>query len=248
MRRRESPSSVAKFLEEFLEAVYPARCALCGGEAVDGLACGRHALPRAPEGPRCGRCASLLSAALPDGAICAACRRAPPGYRRLLTLADYRRQPVVREWILPFKHGGRRDLAVPLGWALARRLAEGGGAGRQRRLLVPVPLHPLRRLERGHDQARLLAREVAIHGRLAWAPALRRRRWTPPQGAPGARSRAANVRDAFAALPRWGREVEGAEVWLVDDVVSSGATAGACARELRRLGARTVSVLCVARP
>ena len=236
------------FLDELLDAIYPPLCALCGAPAVDGIACARHRLPPRPEGPRCGRCASLLPEALPHGTTCAACRRSSPGFRCVVTLADYRRQPVAREWILAFKHGGRRELAVALGWALARRLAERTEPTRARRILVPVPLHPLRHLERGYDQAWLLAREVGIQSGVRARRLLRRRRWSPPQGAPGARSRAANVRDAFARRARAAEELEGAEVWLVEDVVSSGATAGEGARELRRAGARDVSVLCLARP
>jgi len=80
--------------------------------------------------------------------------------------------------------------------------------------------------------------------------ALRRVRATPVQGAIGTVSRSANVRAAFATargpLARLGR-IAGAEVWLVDDVVTSGSTAAECARILRRLGAAHVGVLCVAR-
>ena len=70
---------------------------------------------------------------------------------------------------------------------------------------------------------------------------------TPPQGALGARSRTANVRAAFARRRRDAGELRGRAVWLVDDVVTSGATAEACARVLAGAGARAVSVLCLAR-
>jgi predicted amidophosphoribosyltransferase len=77
------------------------------------------------------------------------------------------------------------------------------------------------------------------------------------QGAIGTTSRAANVRGAFAPTlrARWesrctqrARRIAGADVWLVDDVLTSGATARECARALRRLGARSVGVVCIARP
>lgn len=120
-----------------------------------------------------------------------------------------------------------------------------------RRVLVPVPLHFVRRIERGYDQAWLLARACAEESGLSALRVLRRVRATPVQGALGTSSRAANVRGAFAPSleSRWrARRIAGADVWLVDDVVTSGSTAGECARILRRLGARSVSVLCVARP
>jgi ComF family protein len=121
---------------------------------------------------------------------------------------------------------------------------------REGALLVPVPLHPWRRIERGYDQARLLAVAVGAHARVPMARALARARATSVQGSAGAVSRDANVRDAFRGSiwpPRAARRVAGASVWLVDDVVTSGATLRECARVLRRLGAAEVSALALAR-
>lgn len=291
-RERRAPPSppplrrvLARGLEELLDALFPPRCLVCGEAAGGGLICARHALPAGPPGPRCGRCAAPLPEVLPQGAICAACRRAPPPWAEVLALGDYRAQQCLREWILALKHGGRRDLAAPLGQALARLLSErrrrarrgrSGGErrlARERWLLVPVPAHALRRLERGYDQAHLLAEAAADalaggesgsgSGREATevrlVRALRRTRPTPPQGSLGPGTREAAVRGAFA--PRrgpgrwrtgWGegdarRPLGGAAVWLVDDVMTSGATAAECARALRRLGARRVAVIVVAR-
>jgi len=175
----------------------------------------------------------------------------------------------VREWLLAFKHGGRAELAETLGRALAAHALATGALGARaapigppigsgtgpgtgpdatpRALLVPVPLHPVRRFERGYDQALLLARVVARETGTPLARALSRARATEVQGAPGARSRSANVAGAFR--PRRGARaaVEGAEAWLVDDVVTSGATASECARVLRSLGALRVRVLAIAR-
>jgi len=119
------------------------------------------------------------------------------------------------------------------------------------RVLVPVPLHLARRIERGYDQSALLAEACAAEAGIPAIHALRRTRATTVQGALGTASRAANVRGAFAPsfAARWhARRIAGADVWLVDDVLTSGSTASECARILRRLGARSVSVLCVARP
>ena len=113
-------------------------------------------------------------------------------------------------------------------------------------MLVPVPLHPARRLERGHDQASLLATELELLGVGRFAPLLRRTRHTPAQGAPDAPSRAANVRGAFAVRRPRGL-AQGISVWLVDDVLTTGATVAASALALRRAGAHEVGVLAVAR-
>lgn len=229
-------------------ALFPRLCWLCARPAVDGYGCGEHALlgaRLAPSEARCAGCLERLPAGLARG-LCARCRREPRGYRRLVVAGEYRAGSPLGAWILALKHGGRRELAVPLGVLAAEawRAVEAEPRGRR---LVPVPLHPLRRLERGHDQARELARVIARETGAELVPALARVRWTVPQGSPGARSRASNVQGAFrvraAALPR----VAGAELWLVDDVVTSGATVRACAEALRAAGARSVAVLAVAR-
>lgn len=246
------------------DLVYPALCAVCGAiEPGDGRGCDEHRLPLGPCGPRCSRCAAALAPAIRDGERCPECRARSPGFTGVVTLADYRAQPEIREWVLALKHGGRRDLAQPLGRvlgaALARRLGTAGSEAIAP-VLVPVPLHPWRRIERGYDQALELARAMAGPTGLDVSRPLVRLRATGPQGSPGAGSRTSNVRGAFG--PRGPRlmgllgsgrvgestsNLRGRRVWLVDDVVTSGATAAACARALRGLGVRSVGVACLAR-
>lgn len=232
-------------LHEALDALFPRACWLCGAPSFDGVACPSHALPDGPIGARCGRCAGELPRGVAAGTSCAECRRRAPAFARVVVLGDYRAEGL-REWVLALKHGRRPDLARPLGAALSRRLAA-AGTSPGGELVVPVPLHPLRRVERGYDQAARLARVVAETLELERFEGLRRRRPTLPQGAPGARSRRANVRDAFALPERLAGAVRGRRVWLVDDVVTSCATVDACARTLRRSGAAEVSVGALAR-
>jgi ComF family protein len=242
------PRFPSRAWSELLDAFYPPLCPLCGDESPEGVGCARHRLGEGASGHRCRACGQRLADCLPDGSLCAACRRSSPGYQGLLALADYRADAGTRAWILAFKHGGRRDLAAPLGRRLVA-LWHSRVSTRERRdaLLVPVPLHPLRRIERGYDQALLLARALAEASGRESRSALRRRRWTPPQGSPGSSSRSANVRGAFRLRRGLASALEERAVWLVDDVVTSGATVAACAAELRRGGAREVSVLCLAR-
>lgn len=229
---------------ELLDALYPPACRLCGAASDDGFACAEHALPAGPEGARCGRCGARLGRGLPEGFPCPECRRAPPPVARTVARLDYR-DGAAKAWVLALKHRGRADLAEPLGAELARCLQQAEpepGAW-----LVPVPLHPLRRFERGYDQARLLAEAVGRRARRRVVPALLRRRATAVQGEEDAPSRRANVHGAFT-LDRWAaRGIAGRQVWLVDDVVTSGATAHEGARVLRRAGAGPVGVLCLAR-
>jgi ComF family protein len=145
-----------------------------------------------------------------------------------------------------FKYEGRRVLAKPLAQLMCEAdpdLLNDADA------VVPVPLHPWRAWRRGFNQADDLAREL---GRPVW-PALRRIRHGPPQVSLPAARRHANVRDAYALAwttritPSARRRLRGAIVVLVDDVMTTGATLGACANVLIDAGVREVRVLTVAR-
>ncbi len=113
-------------------------------------------------------------------------------------------------------------------------------------LLVPVPLHWTRLFARRYNQAAVLAHAIhAAGGPPVGADCLMRRRRTPSQGKRNAAARQRNVRGAFAVKP--GRTVRGSRILLIDDVFTTGATVGECARVLRRAGARQVDVLTLAR-
>jgi ComF family protein len=162
----------------------------------------------------------------------------PPAFDWARSAAVY--SGAVKEAIHAFKFSGKAPLARPLG-ALVLQACE---RPVDVTAVVPVPLARARERERGYNQAGLLAERVA-HGwsvpqRARW---LVRRRDTPAQSELTAAERRANVRHAFGASPA----VQGAHVVLVDDVLTTGATAAECARALRAAGAATVGVLTVAR-
>lgn len=138
-----------------------------------------------------------------------------------------------------FKYGDRPALARPLGAWLAARVALPAGAS-----VVAVPLARGRRIARGYDQAALLAGALARAAGLRRVKRLVRRiRETPPQVGRSREERARNVAGAFVAA----EAARGLDVVLVDDVVTTGATADAAARALRAAGARSVEVVALAR-
>jgi ComF family protein len=139
------------------------------------------------------------------------------------------------------KYGRRRRVAAALGALLAMRYPYAPEA-----LLVPVPLHVNRLRSRGFNQALLLARALARHrGLEVAARALVRRRDTHMQPGLSAPDRRRNLRGAFAV--REPARIAGRHVVLVDDVLTTGATADACATVLHAAGAARVDVFTVGR-
>ena len=126
---------------------------------------------------------------------------------------------------------------------MQRHLSAGGEA-----VLAPVPLHRWRIWKRGYNQAALIASVLARRsGMPAMLDLLERRKATPYLKGMGPRERALAVRGAFRVPERRRAGLQGRSVVLVDDVFTSGATANACARTLKKAGAKEVSLLCWAR-
>jgi len=138
-----------------------------------------------------------------------------------------------------FKFHGVRRLGGLFGRTLAAELTR---AGWQPDLLCPVPLHPLRRFRRGYNQSALVARTAAHALGLPYRPMLNRVRRTEQQARLGKDARQHNVAGAFRSQP-----LGGEHVLLVDDVVTSGATATECSLALFEAGASRVYVAALAR-
>jgi ComF family protein len=147
--------------------------------------------------------------------------------------------------VLPLKHADRVELAPVLARYMVRAGAELLAAAD---LLVPVPLHRRRLFQRRYNQAALLAQAVSrLSGRPALLDGLQRLLATPQLGAMSPGERSATVAGVFAINPVRAARLAGARVLLIDDVMTSGATANACAVVLLRGGAAAVDVLVVAR-
>jgi ComF family protein len=188
--------------------------------------------------PCCARCGVPFAHDMGAGAECGACLADPPpwdGARAVLAYGD-----VARTVALRLKYGRRIGLARLIARQMLRHVDD------KEALIVPVPLHRWRLWQRGFNQSALIADHL---GRLTGWPvdkhALQRVKRTVPLRGMNALARMKTVRGAFAL--RAGHGLEGRRVLLIDDVHTSGATAAACVRTLKRGGAADVRLLCWAR-
>jgi ComF family protein len=238
-------------LNALLAVTLAPRCAACGATLdapVDGPVCPacwnlvQRLIP-----PFCRTCGDplsswrVISVALEQ---CPRCRRRPQSNLVSAARAAGEYEGSLREILHAFKYEGRRGLADPLS-ALLRDA--GADLLQSADCVAPVPLHPVRRMRRGFNQAEELGRRLG----LPVIHPLWRVRATPPQTGLHAAARRRNVSGAFRLSPLLSRDgkhrLAGAVIVLVDDVRTTGATLNACARVLLEAGAREVRALTVAR-
>lgn len=233
----------------FADLLYPRGCCGCGMFLTPGaraefcpLCASRIRLLTEPACARCGL-PRLVSAEL----TCSRCITSPPAFSRARSWAYYssdsrERNPIAAAlWALKYRR--RLDIGHRLARMFASQLPLAPG---EHEVIVPVPLDSRRLRWRGFNHTMILAVPVARQlGALLCPRALRRTRATPPQVALPQSERQLNVRGAFAVGDS--RHIVGRRVLLLDDVYTTGATAGECAKVLRRAGAARIDVVTVAR-
>ena len=221
-----------------LDLLFPPRCVACGellgtSELLCEL-CRATLIPAAE--PACGICAEPTGEGL---ATCARCLAEPPPFFRVHVAFAF--TGAMTEAIPRFKYQDRPFLAAPLALLAYPALAEGLSACD---CVAPIPLHDARLRERGFDQALLLAEQLALRAGLPLEPALLQRvRKTSHQVGQSRGARAENLAGAFEARG----PLAGKRVALVDDVVTTTATAREAARALRGKGAAEVRIVALAR-
>lgn len=233
----------ATVTQAVLQIVWPVICAHCREDLPKNhagplcLKCRQTLIPQEP--PFCLRCADKT----PDGGLCAACEDAPHACEKIRAAFLYR--GAVISVVHAFKFRGRRSAARAagawMGFALDRYPELQASDA-----MVPMPLHPRRRRERGYNQALLLAEAMSTVSGIPVEEVVKRERATKPLWALGRRERAANLDGAFAlAAPQ--ERVEGRRFLLIDDVCTSGSSLEACAKVLRKAGASWVAGYALAR-
>jgi ComF family protein len=245
-------------------AVLPTDCRVCGapmvalGKVRVCELCLMRAAEQAETDILCTRCGDALGMESVRFSVgmgvteCSLCRMAPPEFERAVAFGTYDNE--MREMLHLLKFGGQRRMAeVVLGERLASAVMKLDESAGRELLVVPVPLFPVRERQRGFNQARLLA-EAAIKSlkkqrpewKLRMLPdAMLRVRDTHALFTLNPSQRRRNLSGAFRVADK--DAVRGCEVLLIDDIMTTGATARECARVLKRAGAAKVWVATVAK-
>ncbi len=229
-----------------MQLFYPGSCHLCGvllPPAVESFCASCRASLLNDEFPSCPRCAGTIGPFVQATAGCVHCRNETFAFDMAMRLGLY--DNVLRDAVIRLKHHSGEVLAELLGelWVgrdLQRFQAIAADA------IVPVPLHWWRRWRRGYNQSAALGRGIAKQLKIPCFPSwLRRLRNTPDQTTQSPGGRRQNVRGAFGSRRR--AQLKGRTILLVDDVMTTGATANEAARALRAAGAARVAIAALAR-
>jgi len=246
---RRSPDP-GRWLDALFSLLFPSPCRVCQGPLTShrSLICGTcwDGIRRI-EGPICPRCGipfpSAESQAYTPQFLCGDCRLEEPPFHQARSVGYY--EGTLREAIHLFKFGKREEMGRHLGGLMVDHFPEDWDLS-SIDLLLPIPLHPRRRWERGFNQSLILGERIAkaydikLEGHV-----LARSRPTLPQSDLPLAEKFANLKGAFQVRKR--EEVEGKNILLVDDIYTSGATAQEASKTLLKAGAEKVLVYTLAR-
>jgi len=234
MKARQAGS---RLFRSVLDFALPPRCGGCGAivDDVDSFCTDCWRKLEFLQGG-CERCGLPLKGT--EAETCGACLAQPPRLDRIRAAVAY--DDISRSIALRLKYGRK----IALARTMSRYMRPLVGELPSDALLVPVPLHRRRLWSRGFNQSAIVARELSRRTGIPVAvDALRRTRATPPLKGMGMRQRRRTVAGAFRST----MELRGQTVILVDDVLTTGSTANACARVLKRAGAGRVDLVSWAR-
>lgn len=230
------------FLTFILNMLFPPICPICHGLMSDanGICPVCFSKMRFITDPLCDKCGRPMEVPGYETPCCAECLKKPQSWRRARAVVVY--NDISKQLILPFKHADKMQLTP----VLTRFMLIQKEFIAEHDLIVPVPLHWRRMIKRRYNQAALLAHHISKQTGIAFDPcAVKRIRPTTPQGHLSPDERRRNVKNAFRVSLK--SNVAGKHVLLIDDVMTSGATASGCAKVLLANGAASVDVLTFAK-
>jgi competence protein ComFC len=228
-----------------VELFYPSNCVGCGsGQAAGIFLCDecRASTPRIIP-PFCYCCSRPFEGAIDGQFSCPNCEDRALAFH--CVVSKYQAKGVLRDLIHRFKYGGQYYLRRLLSEILLEAMRDERIAATPVDALVPVPLHPVRRRERGFNQAEALAKAVAKETAIPVLDCIERRSYTQTQTRFDRSERMRNLRNAFAL--RESSVVLGKKLLLLDDVLTTGSTLHECALVLRKAGAESVRAITVVR-
>jgi ComF family protein len=237
---------IKNFLLKTVNLIYPNTCSLCGDDL--------HYLS---DIKICNKCKKSLHAIkdfvcqkcgmpLPDGGeFCYICRQKPKEYNFDKMRSVYLYKDNIRKLLLKFKYADRSFLAKDFGLIMYETVKSYSFYS-ETDFIIPVPLNIIRRIKRGYNQAELLAKELSIKmNKQMLTNALVRKKITKPQFKLSKLERAKNIKNSFFVKNK--DIIKDKTILLVDDIATTSSTASACSLALKRVGAKTVYVLTLAR-
>ena len=248
-------ATIASMLKETISALtdilFPRTCHICSKDikdqrmAFDAYICWACARDMRPTSVVvCSLCGSDLTEEESGNFPCRSCRKDAPAYQRLLACYSY--NGTAKELIHKFKYQNRPYLAKTMARLIFKSLADDNhDISRDIDALVPVPLTPARAREREFNQSELLAKELSTYFKKPCTAALKKIRNTHPQASLTSQKRLNNLYNAFSACAP--SAINNKRLLLIDDVVTTTATAREASRALKESGAASISVLAFAK-